>query len=138
VIDQVYRVAVIRGSGPLHSAHVLGTGLFLAAVWNGSLVVAGAVALVKLVLYAARKNDRDRLDLKAVHPAVGWLRIGTLVLGMGAMFQDITWLAPMLILIGEMIDRGEFYEELEIPTPNSLQLDELETRPESHAIFEGK
>ncbi len=80
----------------------------------------------------------ERLDSDAVHPVVGWLRIGTLAAGMGAMFVDIPWLAPMLILTGEMIDRGEFYEELEIPTPNSLLFDELETRPEAHAIFEGE
>ena len=51
------------------------------------------------------------------------------------MFQDIPWLAPMLILTGEIIDRGEFYGELEVPTPNSLLLDELEARPEAHAVF---
>ena len=136
VIDQVYRVAVIRGSGPLHSAHVLGTGLLLAAVWNGSLLVAGAVALVKIVLYLARWKQRTGLGVNGIHPAVGWLRTGTLAGGIGAMFLGIPWLAAMLILIGEMIDRGEFYEELEIPTPNSLLLDELETRPGAHAVWE--
>jgi len=136
-IDQVYRVAVIRGSGPLHSAHVVGSGLLLAAVWNGSLLVAGAVALVKMALYLARRKDRARLDLDGIHPAVGWLRTGTLAVGMSAMFLDISWLAPTLILIGEMIDRGEFYEELEIPTPNSQLLDELETRPVAHVVFDG-
>ena len=34
-VDRVYGVAVIRGSGPRHSAHVLGTGLMLAAVIHG-------------------------------------------------------------------------------------------------------
>jgi DMSO reductase iron-sulfur subunit len=136
VIDQVYRVAVIRGSGPLHSGHVLGTGLLLAAAWNGTWLVAGAVALIKLVLYMARRKDRARLGL-ATGPAVGWLRIGTLAVGMGVMLWDIPWLTLMLILTGEMIDRGEFYEELEIPTPNSLMLDELEGRSEAHALFEG-
>jgi len=137
VIDQVYRVAVIRGAGPLHSGHVLGTGLLLTAAWNGTPLVAGAVALVKLVLYVVRRKDRARLGL-ATAPAVGWLRIGTLFAGMGVMFWDIPWLTLMLILTGEMIDRGEFYEELEIPTPNSLMLDELEARPEAHALFEGE
>jgi len=57
---------------------------------------------------------------------------------MSVMFWDIPWLTLMLILTGEMIDRGEFYEELGIPTPNSLMLDELEARPEAHALFEGE
>ncbi|MEN8007344.1 MAG: 4Fe-4S dicluster domain-containing protein [Candidatus Krumholzibacteriota bacterium] len=137
-IDRVYRVATIRGSGPLNSAHVLGTGLLLAAVWHWSLPVAGGVALVKLVLYATRRRSRTRLGCDVSHPAMGWLRAGTLLAGMGAMFGDIRWPALILILVGEMIDRGEFYAELEIPTPNSLLLDELEARPEAHAVPKGE
>ena len=133
-VDRVYRVAEIRGSGPLHSAHVMGTGLLLAAVWSGSLLVAGSVTLVKIVLYVVRKRDRARLGL-AIHPAVGWLRVVTLAAGMVAMFMDLSWLALTMILAGEMIDRGEFYEELEIPTPDSRMLDELAGRPEAHAVF---
>ena len=131
-VDRVYRVAVIRGAVPLHSGHVLGTGLLLAAVWNGSLLVAGAVAVIKLTLYLARKKKA------AIHPVARWLRATTLAAGIGVMFWDIPWLALMLILTGEMIDRGEFYEELEIPTPGSLMLDELEARPEAHTVCGGK
>jgi len=130
-IDRVYKVALIRGSGPLHSAHVLGTGLMLAAVWNGSMPVAGAIALVKLSLYLVRKRNRGRLGLN-IPGALGWLRAGALITGTGAILID-PWLAVALILVGEMIDRGEFYEELEIPTPNSLLLDELESRAEIHS-----
>ncbi len=135
-IDQVYKVTLIRGAGPLHSAQVLGTGLLVGAVWNGLPLVAGAVVLVKLSLYLARKNNRSRLGLKT-HPAVGWLRVAAPSLGMVALVGDLPWVAMVLILIGEIIDRGEFYVEVEIPTPNSLQLDELDARPEAHAVFGG-
>jgi len=127
VIDQVYKVTVIRGSGPLHSAHVLGTGLMLAAIWNGSPLVAGTVALVKLALYLARKKDRAALGL-ASQGVWGWLRVMFLIVGMGFIILGKPGLAIGLIMVGEMIDRGEFYGEMEIPTPNSLMQDELEAR----------
>ena len=57
---------------------------------------------------------------------------------MVALIRDIPTLAMVLIMIGEIIDRGEFYVEVEIPTPNSLQLDELEARPEAYAVFRGE
>ena len=136
-IDQVYKVALIRGAGPLHSAQVLGTGLLVGAVWNGLPLVAGAVVLVKLSLYLARKIDRSRLGLKP-HLVFMWLRVLAPALGMAAMIQNYSWVAMVLILIGEIIDRGEFYVEMEIPTPNSLQLDELEARPEAHAVLGGE
>jgi len=134
VIDRVYKVTVIRGSGPLHSAHVLGTGLMLAAIWNDSLLVAGAVALVKLVLYLVRKRDRAALGL-STHRVWGWLRVVSLIAGISAMAMDKPWLAIGLVLVGEMIDRGEFYQEMEITTPNSLLQGELETRPEANLII---
>jgi len=136
-IDQVYKVALSRGAGPLHSAQVLGTGLLVTAVWKGLPLVAGAVVLVKLSLYLARKIDRSRLGLKP-HAVFMWLRVLAPALGIAAMIQNYSGVAMVLILIGEIIDRGEFYVEMEVPTPNSLQLDELEARPEAHAVFGGE
>jgi len=69
------------------------------------------------------------------HLVWGWLRAGTLIAGIGIMTMDKLWLAAGLILIGEMIDRGEFYQEMEITTPNSLLQDELEARPEANLII---
>ncbi len=129
VIDQVTKVTLIRGSGPVHSAQVLGTGLMLAAIWNGSPLVAATVGLVKLVLYLARKKDRAAMGLAS--PVVwGWLRVIFLMVGMSFMITDQSWLAIGLILVAEMIDRAEFYREMEIPTPSSLLQDELEARLE--------
>jgi len=133
-VDRIYQVAVIRGSGPLHSANVTGTGLLLAAVWIGSWPVAAAVALVKLTLYLTRKRDRAAMGL-TVFPVASWLRVSALMTGIAALFTGRSGLAVALVLLGEMIDRGEFYEEMEIPTPNSLLLDELERRPEAWAVF---
>ena len=104
---------------------------------NGFLLVAGGMILVKMALYLGRKISRARLGIP-VHPVAMGLRLGAPALGMFALVRDMPWPAMVLILIGEMIDRGEFYEEMEIPTPNSHQLDCLEARPEAHAVFGGK
>ncbi len=53
-----------------------------------------------------------------------------LMVGMSFMITDQSWLAIGLILVAEMIDRAEFYREMEIPTPSSLLQDELEARLE--------
>ena len=42
------------------------------------------------------------------------------------MMLETGWPALVLILVGELVDRGELYEEMEVPTPNSLLFDELE------------
>jgi hypothetical protein len=43
------------------------------------------------------------------------------------------WGAPLtvvfvIVVVSELIDRAEYYDELEIPTPESLMLDELKIR----------
>lgn len=135
VVDRVYSVARIRGAGPLHSAHVLGTGLMLAAVGTRADLVVVTVALVKVVLYLARQIARARLGCAA---ALGLTvpRLGFLVAGVGGLLQDTDLAtAVAMILLGEIIDRGLFYHELEIATPDTLMLDQLETKPEAHGHF---
>ena len=135
VIDRVYDVARIRGAGPLHSAHVLGTGLLLAAVGARVDLVVVTVAVIKGVLYLARQVKRARLGC-AASPGLTVPRLGFLVAGVGGLWQDTGLTATVaLILLGEIIDRGLYYHELEIDTPDSLMLDELETRPEAHGVF---
>jgi DMSO reductase iron-sulfur subunit len=126
-IDRVYTVAIIRGAGPLHSAMVLGTGLLLASAMSGIWLPALAVAFVKAVLYATRIQARTGMGLPR-KGLLAWVRLGSLGAGLVLMMMDQVWPGLALILAGELVDRGEFYEELEIPTPNSLLFDELERR----------
>lgn len=137
-IDRVYGAAEIRGAGPVHSAHVLGTGLLLAAVGTGVELVVVTMALVKLVLFVARQSARGQLELAAstglIVPRVGFLLagVGWLLLGEA---ENSHLAAYAMIVAGEAIDRCTYYNELDIPTPNSRQFDELERRPEAQGIF---
>jgi DMSO reductase anchor subunit len=132
-IDRVYgamaihRIAQARAPGVLvdrlHSAQVLLTGPLLAAclAWSPPLIVLFGAA--KLVLYVRRKLRRQSRGLPW-RPGMSLMRVG-----LGLVAPALVWAAapPMygawvtgLVLGGEIIDRGEFYEELELATPAAL------------------
>jgi len=140
-IDRLYSVARIRGAGPLHSAQILGTGTLLAAAGTGADLVVVTVAAVKLALYVARQVGRGYEGL-AAPLGLTVPRIGFLLAGVGWLIwqtDEVSRLSAIaLLLAGEMIDRGLFYHELEIPTPNSRMLDELDARPEAQGLFAGQ
>ncbi len=128
--DMVYRVARGRGSGPLHSALILPTALLITAAWGGALRAALIISTLKMALYVARKVSRRRQGLD-VRPMATLLRItllssGTVWLALEPGPSPVA--ALLLIAASELVDRLEYYDELEIPTPASLMLDGLEAR----------
>jgi Fe-S-cluster-containing dehydrogenase component len=144
-VDRIYHTASIRGGGAFHSANALGTGILLAAAWSGSLTVLVTLSALKALLYTLRKWNRHKLGL----PVRAWesaLRLGLLATGTLGVWRAMTHeasggaaaahspLVPAFCLLAaaELIDRAEYYDELEIPTPESLMLDELSSRPEAH------
>jgi Fe-S-cluster-containing dehydrogenase component/DMSO reductase anchor subunit len=128
--DMVYRVARMRGSSALHSALTLPTALLIAAMVAGAVKAALIISTLKMALYVARKVARRRQGLD-IRPLATVLR--TTMLAAGS-----TWLALnpgqvplaalLLITASELVDRLEYYDELEISTPASLMLDDLEKR----------
>ncbi|MDT8342641.1 MAG: DmsC/YnfH family molybdoenzyme membrane anchor subunit, partial [Longimicrobiales bacterium] len=138
-MDRVYHVTRTPGL-EAHSARTLLTGLLAAGVVAGSPPVWAPVLGLKLLLYGARKHRRA-LRARGWRPALSGLRVGsalagasllaagtpvaTVLLGPGAPEGDLlagpaqftVVLGALLLLVGEMIDRGEFYAELEVRTP---------------------
>jgi DMSO reductase iron-sulfur subunit len=122
-IDMVYEYALRPAPGLPHSASTFLTGLLLAGVLASHPALAGAAGASKFVLYAWRKTGMARgresvrilvssirLLLGLVLPTAVWI----------AGFGD-WWLLITLVLAGEVIDRCEFYVELEFMTP-ALQM----------------
>ena len=138
-IDRVYGPARVRGDAPLHSAEVLGTGLLVALALGGQTALAVGLGVGKLVLFGWRQRGRQGLGV-AAPLGISLPRIGLLVGGLGWLVgpgtPEMRLAAVGLIIAGEALDRALYYEELEIPTPASLMLDELETRPEAGGDFE--
>lgn len=117
-IDKVYEVAAHRRRLSVHSAGTLLTAGFLFGLMSETGQVVVAFGLLKLVLYALRKwsfhkageNPRNfvsglRITIGLVLPAMLWL---------GGMNQFAVVISGF---IGDVIDRCEFYTELDIITP---------------------
>jgi len=121
-VDRVYGVTATRGL-PLHSARVALTGLMVAGIGLGSAPTWGGVLTVKVVSYVVRKS---RFVDEGLPARWGWtvLRVGAalgasglLVVSMVHGFVvDVVGASAGcgLLALGEVVDRGEFYVELEV------------------------
>jgi DMSO reductase anchor subunit len=127
--DRVYRPVFQTGNPVLHSGGVLVTGLYLAALAAGFAGLAVLVGGYKLIRYIGRtwKQGRQapgvrtggvqrlvRVGLGIVVPAAAWIAGGT----------PLPIWALLCAVLGEAVDRAEFYSELEIDSPaRQMRLD---------------
>ncbi len=121
-IDRVYDPVRTSKSGPLHSADVVLTGPLFAAVLLQSTVGFGVLGAIKLVLYVRRKVLEGRSPGSAGRDLLVPLRVGGLILPPVLWwFWPEAWAGWGLLFfgVGELVDRGEFYEGLEISTPRA-------------------
>jgi ferredoxin len=119
-VDRVYQVAVQAGPGNFHSAHVLFNGLYFLGLLAWWPLAAGA-GLLKAALYLARKAH---FRLQGRDPA--WpLSSLRLLLGFVLPAAGGPW-GLLAALAGDLLDRCEYYQELEVPTPGSTLARDLE------------
>jgi DMSO reductase iron-sulfur subunit len=119
-MDQVYRLSTNRRRGELHSAAVLLTGLFLTGVFAQWLWLVVPVWLLKLGLYL-RRHHRYPIESKPLF----FSRIAFgFVLPVAAF--TLYPLAIAFVLVGELIDRVEFYLELDFAQPSTQMRADLE------------
>jgi hypothetical protein len=129
--DQVYSVLERAGPGYRHSASVLWTGFYLTGVLLGSGWLVGAFGFAKMSLYVIRKLRFVELR-RPVRPGLSAAR---LTLGFVLPFalwhlEPVGWRDYIIaaVLLGELIDRGEYYSELESTSPRLEMRDALERR----------
>lgn len=133
-IDRVYYMARKNTPFTLHSAHVFLTGLFFMALFAKNLPFIFLIGITKLSLYVYRKyyfykKNRNikmflsafRLDCLLSIPLILWL----------IEISDLFWWSLVSIIIGEMIDRSEYYEELDIITPEKEMWEEMKKLKEN-------
>jgi len=128
-IEKVYTVVATIQRQEVHSANVLLTGFFLASLFSeftfGIILFGG----IKFLLYIRQSFNRkiQRYNFAII---LGFIRVlfGFLIPAI-FWFWDIAGLFTftiILILIAELIDRCEFYENLTIITPAKQMVFDLE------------
>jgi Fe-S-cluster-containing dehydrogenase component/DMSO reductase anchor subunit len=119
-IDRVYASLPLVGRHRFHSAGTAITGLFLAAVLLANPVVTTLTGVGKLILYLRRKVEYKATG-KPVRAGLSLIRIlfGFAVPPVVWMVLGDNGLAIVIaaVMLGELIDRLEFYLELEVVTP---------------------
>jgi hypothetical protein len=130
-MDMVYRFAVGPGSKIPHSASMVLTGPLLAGVLLLDPWLVGVFGSSKAILYCLRKLAMLRAG-RGVRP---WVSAGRM--GLGLVAPTGLWIAGipgthgliMLgVLIGEFIDRTEFYADLDFQSPRRQMLLDLAKR----------
>jgi DMSO reductase anchor subunit len=125
-IDMVY-ATVERRSTPIEkSGSVVLTGILFFAVLAQMLPLLIALLVGKCVVYTSelltiRRRTLPRMLASGVRIAVGFVLPVLLV----AVQADM-WLVAMFVLVGETINRAEFYLDLDITTPRrQIEIDVL-------------
>jgi len=120
-IDKVYHAGWHQTKIPVHSASALLTGILFASLLSGNETVLWLIGFIKLALYLYRKAHfmMKGLDIRL---GLTWLR---LIFGFILSIALFTIVGPEFrvwifgcILLGELIDRTEFYLELQIMSPS--------------------
>lgn len=131
-VDMVYQVLKRKEKMPVHSAMVLLTSLVLFSTMNGITFLIGFSITLKLGLYIYRKIFylRSKTYTSIIYSII---RIGCLVfpvffLGSGFSLGVNIWQILAIILLGEIIDRAEFYYEARVSTPKNALYDLLKNK----------
>jgi len=126
-IDMIYHVTRKPTPSDLHSAHVFLSGMFFTGLFMKNFIVFSIIGIIKFGLYVYRKYyfkqkmkstrimaSAWRLDLMLSFPLLLWWFNPPFVF----------WYVMACIVIGEIIDRFEYYAELDVITPKKqIQLD---------------
>jgi len=119
-IDMVYMAAATVDRHRWHSASALLTALFYVGMFSHSGAIVLLAGSTKAALYVARKRRRwmdgreDRRNVSALRLGIG------LVAPLALWFTEASGAGIVVLaccLVGELIDRCEFYDELQIVAP---------------------
>jgi Fe-S-cluster-containing dehydrogenase component len=126
-IDRIYRVALQAGRWSLHSGQTLLNGHYLLGLLGNLSLLSLGAGLLKLALYLHRKRHFAEKG-RPTRPLLSALR---LCLGFLGPLLLISWnplLAALSAVLGDLVDRCEFYDELEIATPQGEIAEALRRR----------
>ncbi|MCD4729164.1 MAG: 4Fe-4S binding protein [Bacteroidales bacterium] len=121
-IDKVYQVTNKITRLNIHSASVFLSAMLFTAVLVNNYQLLYTIIILKFLLYAYRKIY-FRIQRKSIHPIISSIRIIVgFLLPLILLQLDLNYNLYYIfssILLGEIIDRIEFYLELDISTPKN-------------------
>ncbi len=136
-IDRIYQVATKVGPGNFHSGQTMFNGLYLTGILAAAPLLYIPAGLLKLGLYSYRKILAYRKNL-GTRPRFSLLRITAgfiMPVLLITVLKEKIFLPPLIAAIavvsGDLIDRGEFYQDLEAMTPHQQMLNDFLKRLQS-------
>jgi len=128
-MDNVYAVIPKRKPGRFYSAIVLLTAIYWYGILSSNLYLIGILGGIRIFLYLSEIHQN--LYTVPIRLACGYIVPILLLLTEANEIQNIIFIS---VLIGEMIDRYEFFKSIDIITPlRQMQMDE-ELNFNSHSL----
>lgn len=119
-IDMLYNYTIRKDPLKIHSAHVILTGLLFAFLFSGMHYAMICVLLVKMSLYVIRKVHLLKIS-ESIRPGYYVARIlFSLVIPLFLLITEIIYFELILIISiisGEVVDRIEYYLEIDFRRP---------------------
>ncbi len=120
-IDLIYRVTETEDRPVFHSGRTVLNGSYLAAILTGIPAVAAAVALLKLFLYVRRRYH----ILPWPRVAVGLILPTAMLIAAADRGRFVVWFAAAAAVVGDLLDRIEFYREMDVTSPRKQIVKDL-------------
>jgi Fe-S-cluster-containing dehydrogenase component/DMSO reductase anchor subunit len=119
-IDSLYTLAFWNWKIKIHSAQTLFSALSIFLLLNDSLEFLIALSIIRIALYLIRKPKYRDMKRPQVWKMCARLLFLTLAICI-AIYSRHLWLAAFVLMLGEVIDRIEFYDELNLPQHYHLE-----------------
>jgi len=112
-IDMLYKLANWRWPVKIHPAQTLFIGISLYALFIGRFELFTGIILFRIILYLYRKSKSEKAN-----PIGIILRLALWIAPVITFYLDVDfYLTLSILLMGEILGRIEFYNELSVPEP---------------------
>ncbi|MFC1553020.1 DmsC/YnfH family molybdoenzyme membrane anchor subunit [candidate division KSB1 bacterium] len=118
-IDKVYKIKTRIAVTKIHSASAILSGLYLIGIFTEQWIIIGWFGFIRLFLYTFRRSfnyknkKKGRIAVSAIRIIFGFF---IPILTMQITSGEYYWYILLSVLVGELIDRWEFYNELDFLT----------------------
>lgn len=119
-MDSLYTLAFWNWKIKIHSAQTLFSALSLFLLLNDSLEYLIALSIIRIALYIIRRPSYRNIRRQELWMMCARLLCLTLAIGF-AVYTRQLWLATFILILGEVMDRIEFYNELNLPQQQHLE-----------------